>query len=70
MRWTEHVTYMRHIRNAYRIFVQELYAKDNVEDLDVRITLKWNEDVDWNHPTQDVVQWWAVMNMLMNLWVP
>jgi hypothetical protein len=28
------------------------------------------EDVDWIHLVQDKVQWWALMNMVMNLWVP
>jgi hypothetical protein len=27
------------------------------------------EGVDWIHLAQDMDQWWAVVNMLMNLWV-
>jgi hypothetical protein len=26
--------------------------------------------VDWIHLAQDRVQWWALVNMVMNLWVP
>jgi hypothetical protein len=28
------------------------------------------EDVDWMPLPQDRNQWWAVMNTVMNLWVP
>jgi hypothetical protein len=28
------------------------------------------EDVDWIHLTQDRNQWWALVNMVMNLWFP
>jgi hypothetical protein len=28
------------------------------------------EDVDWVHLTQDRVKWYALVNMVMNLWVP
>jgi hypothetical protein len=27
-------------------------------------------DVDWIHLAHDGDQWWAVVNMIMNLWVP
>jgi hypothetical protein len=27
-------------------------------------------DVDWINLTQDRDQWWALLNMVMNLWVP
>jgi hypothetical protein len=29
-----------------------------------------SEGVNWIHLTQDIVQWWAVMNTVMNIWVP
>jgi hypothetical protein len=28
------------------------------------------EDVEWIHLAQDRDQWWAVVNMAANLWVP
>jgi hypothetical protein len=28
------------------------------------------EGVDWMHLAQDRDQWWALVNMIMNLWVP
>jgi hypothetical protein len=28
------------------------------------------EGVDWMHLDQDMVQWWAHVNTVMNLWVP
>jgi hypothetical protein len=28
------------------------------------------ENVDWIFMTQDIVQWHAVMNIVMNVWVP
>jgi hypothetical protein len=31
--------------------------------------IKW-EDVDWMHLAQDRDQWKAIVNMVMNLWVP
>jgi hypothetical protein len=38
----------------------------------IRIDLReivW-EGVDWMHLAQDRDQWWALVNMVMNLWVP
>jgi len=31
--------------------------------------LEW-EGVDWMYLAEDGDQWWAIMNMVMNLWVP
>jgi hypothetical protein len=28
------------------------------------------EHVDWMHVAQDRDKWWAVVNIVMNLWVP
>jgi hypothetical protein len=43
--------------------------------VDGRIILEWMrevrwEDVDWMCLTQDRDQWWALVNMVMNLQVP
>jgi hypothetical protein len=37
-------------------------------NLDLKAT--YCESMDWIHLTQDTVQWWASLNMVMNLWVP
>jgi hypothetical protein len=39
---------------------------------DIKMDLReigW-EDVDWIHLDQDIDQWWALVNMVMNLSVP
>jgi hypothetical protein len=41
--------------------------EDNIR-MDLR-EIGW-EGVDWNHVTQDKEQRHALMNMIMNLWVP
>ena len=50
---------------------------DNVEDLGVngRIILrwilrKWDGGMDWIDLAQDRDRWQALVNMIMNLWVP
>jgi hypothetical protein len=40
---------------------------------DGRITSRWTlneQDVDQNHLTQNMVQWWAFVNTILNLQVP
>jgi hypothetical protein len=29
-----------------------------------------HEDVDWIQMVQDRIQWWTLVNMVMNLWIP
>jgi hypothetical protein len=41
--------------------------EDNIR-MDLR-ELEW-EGVDWMYLAEDGDQWWAIMNMVMNLWVP
>jgi hypothetical protein len=41
--------------------------KDNIK-IDLREA--GLESADWNHLAQDVDQWWAFVNVLMNPWVP
>jgi hypothetical protein len=61
------------IRNVYTILVRkpERRARYRRED-NIRMDLteiRW-EDVDWINLAQDRDQWWAVVNTVMNLWVP
>jgi hypothetical protein len=41
---------------------------ENYIRMDVR-EIGW-EVVDWMHVAQDRYQWWAIVNTVMNLWVP
>jgi hypothetical protein len=78
MRWSWHVAHMREMRNSYKISVRKPEGKrplkrprhkckDNIR-LNCR-EIEW-ECMDWIHLTQDRDQWWSVVNMVMNVWVP
>jgi hypothetical protein len=78
MRWAWHVARMGEKRNAYRILVGKPEVKrplgrprdrwvDNVK-MDLRET-GWG-GIDWINLAQDRDQWRALVNMIMNLWVP
>jgi hypothetical protein len=65
-------------RNAYRIFVGKPEGKgplgrprrrwvDNIK-MELR-EMGW-DGVDWTDLAQDRHQWRALVNMLMNLWIP
>jgi hypothetical protein len=41
--------------------------EDNIS-MDFRVT--GCENVDWMHLAQDRDLWWALINIIMNLWVP
>jgi hypothetical protein len=65
---------MREVRNAYRILLENLKGRNRLEVLgiDEMIILDWIENgkiVNWMHLTQDMDQWQAVMNMVINLQV-
>jgi hypothetical protein len=53
------------MKNAYKILVGK---PDNNIRMDLRII--GLEGVDWIRLAQDSDQWWAVVNMVMNLRVP
>jgi hypothetical protein len=66
------------MRNAYNILVRKHEWKrplgspmDKWED-NIRMDLReigW-EGVDWMHLAEDKDQWWALVNMILSLWVP
>jgi hypothetical protein len=66
------------MRNAYKMLVEEPEGKRRLgrprrrwED-NIRMHLRetgWKV-VDWMHLSQDMDQWWAVVNTIMNLRVP
>jgi hypothetical protein len=74
MRWARHVACMGEGRGVYRVLIGRLKGKrlvgrprcrweDNIE-LDLRIG---TDGENWIHLVQDRVQWWAFVNMVMNL---
>jgi len=69
MRWTGHVTCMGQTRKAIKILVRKPRHKweDNIR-MDLR-EMVW-EGVDWMHLDQGRNQWQALVNTVMNLWVP
>jgi hypothetical protein len=78
MRWAGHVARMGEKRNAYRILVGNPEGKrplgrprrrwvDNIE-MDLR-EIGW-DGMDWIDLAQDRDHWRALVNAVMNLWVP
>jgi hypothetical protein len=78
MRWVGNVARIWEKRNAYKILVGMPEGKrpmgrprrksvDNVR-MDLR-ELEWN-GVDWIDMAQDRNQWRALVNMVLNLWLP
>jgi hypothetical protein len=78
MRWAGHVARMGEKRNAYRILVRNPEGKrplgrprrrwvDNIK-MDLR-EIGWY-GMDWIDLAQDMDQWRALMNTVMNLQVP
>jgi hypothetical protein len=78
IRWAGHIARMRNMRNAYKILVARPEGKrllgrprhrcEYYKKIDHK-KIGW-EDVNWMHMAQDRYQWWALVNMLMNLLVP
>jgi hypothetical protein len=78
MRWAGHVACMGEVRGAYNILVGTPEGRkplgrprhrwqDNIK-LDLR-EIEFG-DVDWINLAQDRDRWRALVNMVMNLWVP
>jgi hypothetical protein len=78
MRWAKLVMGMGKIKNAYKILVGKSEEKRPLGrprrrwEKNIKVDLReigW-EDVDWIHMAQDRDRWRAVVNTVMNLWVP
>jgi hypothetical protein len=69
---------MGKMRDGYKILVRNpgdkrplrspRCARKDYIRMDLR-EIKW-KGADWMHFNQDKDQWWALMNMVINLWVP
>jgi hypothetical protein len=77
MRWAGHVARMEEKRNAYRILVEKPEGKRPLErprrrwvDI-IKVDLRdiERDGVDWIELAQDMDQWRALVNTVMNLWV-
>jgi hypothetical protein len=78
MKGAQHIASMRQMQNAYRTLIGKLEGKRPFKNLDIdgRIILEQilkeigNKFVDWIHLAQNRDQWQALVNAVMNLWVP
>jgi hypothetical protein len=78
MRWAGHVACMGEVRGVYNILAGRLEERRPLG----RHRHRWKDnismvlretgfgDVDWIHWAQDRDRWWALVNTVMNLWVP
>jgi hypothetical protein len=69
-----HVACMGEMINIYKILVRKPEPEPEL-CIDGRIILQWNlgkqwEGADWVHLAQVKDQWQALVNNVMNLWVP
>jgi hypothetical protein len=78
MRWAEHVAQIAEKRNAYRLLVGKPEGKRPLGRLRCRWVdnigmdlgeVGW-DDVDWIGLVQDRDRWRALLNSVLNLWVP
>jgi hypothetical protein len=77
VRWVGHVSHIGEMRNVYNILVGKPEKKRPLRRsrcgwMDkIRMGLReivW-EGVDWIHLVQDMDQWQASVNIVMNLWI-
>jgi hypothetical protein len=77
IRWAGHVAWTGGMRNAYKMLVRKsegkipLWIPGHRWEDNIRMNLGetvW-ESADWMNLSQDRVQWQALVNMVMNLWV-
>jgi hypothetical protein len=68
---------MKDRRGACRVLVGKHEGTSHLEDpgIDGWIILKWsfekwNGGMDWIDLAQDTDRWWALLNAVINLWVP
>jgi hypothetical protein len=77
MGWVEYVAHMGEGRGVYRVLVARPKGKRPLE----RPRCRWEDKIkmdretgingaNWTQLTQDRVQWWAFVSMVMNLQVP
>jgi hypothetical protein len=75
MREAGHVACTKEMRNAYKILVWTTQGKRPLEKFGWEDNIKTNlketdcESVDRVHLAQNRVQWWALLNIVKNLWV-
>jgi hypothetical protein len=78
MKWVGHVARMGEKKNAYRLFVEKPEGRrpvgrprcrwlDNIR-MDL-VEVRWG-DMDWIGLAQDRNRWRALVNSVLNLWVP
>jgi hypothetical protein len=78
IRWVGHVEHEEEGRDVCRVLVGWPKGKRPLG----RLRYRWEDNIkmdlrdieidgtNWTGLTQDRVQWWAFLNMVMNLWVP
>jgi len=78
IRWAGHVVHMGERRGIYRVLVERPEGRRPFG----RPRHKWEDnikmalqevgcgDMDWNKLAQDMYRWRALVNAVMNLWVP
>jgi hypothetical protein len=76
--WSGHVTRMGEMRNAYKIVVGKPEGKRPLgrprrrweDNIIMDLTEIMWEVLDWMHLALDRDQWRALLNTVMNLWIP
>jgi hypothetical protein len=56
--------------NGYRILYVNGKGRDHSEDIGIDGKIILERVLDWMHLALDRDKWWAVVNIVMNLWVP